>query len=177
MPALQEISDSLIRDQIARAVPEVFKTMLGYSVALIEPREGHAAPWPPLPPVPSGALPHIVGTVGFLGDANGLIYIYFEESFAAECTASLLGMTAGELTAAGPETIYDAVGELTNMIVGVFKNGLCDSGFACKLTIPSILRGTHFCVTSTGSSRRFIYSFDVSGHRVVADILMKTDET
>jgi chemotaxis protein CheX len=118
-----------------------------------------------------------VGTVGFLGDVSGLIYIYLEEAFAAQCTASLLGMTAEELSAAGAEAVNDAVGELTNMIVGVFKNGLCDQGFSCKLTIPSILRGSDFCVASTGASRRFIYSFAVSGRRVVADILLKTDES
>ena len=177
MPALQEISDSLIRDQIVRAVPDVFKTMLGLSAVLIERSDGRAEPWPPLSPVPSEAKPHIVGTVGFLGDACGLIYIYMEQAFAAQCTASLLGMTAEELSEAGDEAVNDAVGELTNMIVGVFKNGLCDSGFSCKLTIPSILRGSDFCVASTGASRRFIYSFEVTGRRVVADILLKTDES
>ncbi len=177
MPALQGISESLIRDQIVRAVPDVFKTMLGLPAVLIERTTGQTEPWPPLSPVPSEAKLHIVGTVGFLGDATGLIYIYLEESFAAQCTASLLGMTAEELQAAGADTVNDAVGELTNMIVGVFKNGLCDSGFSCKLTIPSILRGSDFCVASTGTTRRFIYSFEVTGRRVVADIHMKTDES
>jgi len=177
MPALQEISESLIRGQILRAVPDVFKTMLGLPAVLTERDKDQAEPWPPLSPVPNDPKPHIVGTVGFLGDASGLIYIYLEEAFAAQCTASLLGMTAAELKEAGPETVNDAVGELTNMIVGVFKNGLCDSGFSCKLTIPSILRGSNFCVASTGTSRRFTYSFEVTGRRVVADILMKTDES
>jgi chemotaxis protein CheX len=63
------------------------------------------------------------------------------------------------------------------MIVGVFKNGLCDLGFSCKLTIPSILRGSNFCVAPTGGSRRFTYSFEISGRRVVADILIKADES
>jgi len=177
MPALQEISETLIQGQIVRAVPDVFKTMLGLPARLIQRTEGKVEPWPPLSPVPSEALPHVVGTVGFLGDVSGLIYIYLEESFAAQCTASLLGLTAAELMAMGQEAVNDAVGELTNMIVGVFKNGLCDSGFSCKLTIPSILRGTNFCVASTGSARRFIYFFEINGHRVVADILLKTDES
>jgi hypothetical protein len=32
-------------------------------------------------------------------------------------------------------------------------------------------------VTSTGTARRFIYFFEVSGHRVVADILMQPAES
>jgi len=177
MPATEEISESLIQGQIVRAVPDVFKTMLGLSARLIPSIEGKTEPWPPLTPVPNQALPHVVGTVGFLGDVSGLIYIYLDTAFATQCTAALLGMSLAELEAAGPDPINDAVGELTNMIVGVFKNGLCDLGFSCKLTIPSILRGSNFCVSSTGSSRRYIYSFEISGRRVVADILMKSDES
>ena len=85
-------------------------------------------------------------------------------------------MTEAELDAAGDEVINDAIGELTNMTVGTFKNGLCDAGHPCKLTIPSILRGTNFSIEPISSAVRHIYYFDCAEHRVVADILMKHDE-
>jgi len=176
MPALQEISETLIQGQIVRAVPDVFKTMLGLPARLIQRTEGKVEPWPPLSPVPSEALPHVVGTVGFLGDVSGLIYIYLEESFAAQCTASLLGLTAAELMAMGQEAVNDAVGELTNMIAGSFKNNLCNAGHTCKLTIPSILRGRNFVVEPTSSARRYAYRFDCLGHKIVTDIIMNQDE-
>ena len=84
-------------------------------------------------------------------------------------------MSEQEVAGLGDDAVNDAIGELTNMIVGSFKNGLCDAGYSCKLTIPSILRGRNFCIEPIGSAERNVYSFDCGGHRLVADILMKVD--
>ncbi len=175
MPALQELSATLIHDQIVRAVVDVFKTMLNEPIALKVPHGEAEHSWPPYS-VPHEPKPHVVGMVGFLGDINGLIYIYLEEQFASYCTGKLLGMSGPELKAAGQEPINDAVGELTNMIVGVFKNGLCDCGYSCKLTIPSIMRGSDFYVDAKRPARRHLFIFESQGRRIIADILMKNDE-
>jgi chemotaxis protein CheX len=114
-----------------------------------------------------------VGTVGFIGDVNGLIYLYLDLEFARICTCHLLGMTESELATHGDEVVNDAIAELTNMTVGVFKNSLCDTGFPCKLTIPSILRGSSFRIVPTGTATRHVFHFDCRGHRLVTDILMK----
>lgn len=177
MPATQEISSALVRDYITRAIGDVFKTMLNRSATLIEAPATETPAWPPMPDTSGEApRPQIVGTVGFLGDANGLIYFYLDVAFARLVTCHLLGMTEAELDEAGDEVINDAVGELTNMTVGSFKNGLCDAGYPCKLTIPSILRGSSFCIEPISSAQRHIFRFDCAGHRVVTDILMKTGE-
>ncbi|HET7536692.1 MAG TPA: chemotaxis protein CheX [Candidatus Didemnitutus sp.] len=171
MPATQEISETLIRENITRAVSDVFKTMLGRTATLC-PNCAQGAR-------PTGEVtvtPQVVGTVGFLGDANGLIYLYLPLPFARICTCHLLGMTEAELEEAGDEVINDAIGELTNMTVGSFKNALCDAGFPCKLTIPSILRGSNFSIEPISTASRYIFSFDCTGHKVVADILLKVGE-
>jgi chemotaxis protein CheX len=173
MPAAVEISEGLIREYINRAVTDVFKTMVG--------REPTFSPTPET--VRGRALivaepqrPQVVGTVGFVGEINGLIYLHLDLAFARSCTCQLLGMSEAELDAAGDEVINDAIGELTNMTVGSFKNGLCDAGHPCKLTIPSILRGTNFSIEPISSAVRHVYYFDCAEHRVIADILMKQDE-
>ena len=176
MPATEQISEALIRENITRAVGHVFKTMLGRETTLIPASPAAAPQWPLRLSSPEVARPHVVGTVGFLGDANGLIYLSMDLEFARLCTCHLLGMTPAELTEAGDETINDAIGELTNMTAGVFKNGLCDSGFSCRLTIPSILRGTNFTIDPVTSSTRWIFYFDCSGHRLVVDVHMKPGE-
>lgn len=175
MPATAEITETLIRDYINRAVADVFKTMLGRepTFSTQEPR-GPGAPASTVPV--DGHRPQVVGTVGFIGDINGLIYLHLDLAFARLCTCHLLGMTEAELDEAGDEVINDAIGELTNMTVGGFKNGLCDAGYPCKLTIPSILRGSNFSIEPISSAVRHIYYFDCAEHRVVADILMKSDE-
>jgi chemotaxis protein CheX len=176
MPATEQISETLIRDNIARAVCDVFKTMLGREPALTPVSASIEDHWPLRPESPEGARPHVVGTVGFLGEISGLIYLYIDLDFARLSTCHLLGMTPDELTEAGDEVINDAIGELTNMTVGSFKNGLSDSGFACKLTIPSILRGSNFTIEPIGSAARYVYHFDCADHRIVADILLKLEE-
>jgi chemotaxis protein CheX len=177
MPATHEISATLIRDNITRAINDVFKTMLNRTVKLIETPAEPGTAWPPVLEATSVEIrPQVVGTVGFIGDANGLIYFYLDVAFARLVTCQLLGMSEAELEAAGDECVNDAIGELTNMTVGSFKNGLCDAGYPCMLTIPSILRGSNFCVEPISSAQRHIFRFDCAGHRVVTDILMKTGE-
>ncbi len=173
MPALKEISEPLIRENIARAIADVFKTMLGREVALCPATGQGNVEWPPIPTPKSDPTPQVVGTVGFIGDINGLIYFYLPVDLARLCTSHLLGMTGAEVDEAGDEVINDAIGELTNMSVGSFKNGLCDAGYPCKLTIPSILRGSNFCVEPISSAERYIYRFTCGEHRVVTDILLK----
>jgi chemotaxis protein CheX len=172
MPSTVEITESLIRDYINRAVTDVFKTMLGRVPTFSTPGETGAKATSPQ----TSGRPLVVGTVGFVGDINGLIYLHLDLGFAEVCTRHLLGMSEAELTAAGDEVINDAVGELTNMTVGSFKNGLCDAGYPCKLTIPTITRGTNFSIEPIGNIVRHIYQFDCAEHRVVADILLQPEE-
>ena len=179
MPAVtQDISETLIRDNITRAVCDVFKTMLHRAAKLDQMCIGGGPDEcpPALREENLSLKPQVVGTVGFLGEINGLIYLYFEDSFAKDCTGHLLGMSAAEVTEAGDEVINDAIGEITNMTVGSFKNGLSDQGYPCKLTIPSILRGSNFSIEPISDSMRFIYSFDTEGQRLVADIILKVGE-
>jgi chemotaxis protein CheX len=175
MPAAAEINEPLIREYITRAVSDVFKTMLGRVPAFVGSTQQPTGSAAPVTPNSDRQL-YVVGTVGFIGEVNGLIYLYLEEPFARLCTCQLLGMTDAELQAAGDEVINDAIGELTNMTVGGFKNGLCDAGYPCKLTIPSILRGSNFSIEPISSATRHTYNFDSAGHKVVADILLKAGE-
>jgi len=171
------ISEQSIRDHITRAVKEVFSTMLGQHVQLVETAsQPESKMWPPLAGKQVQHDPYVVGTVGFIGEINGLIYFYLPEKFARLVTSHMLGMSEPEIAAEGDEVVNDAIGELTNMTVGVFKNGLSDAGLSCRLTIPSILRGTNFSIEPISSATRWIFYFDCAGHRLVADILMKSGE-
>lgn len=177
MPATQEITETLIRENMNRAVSHVFKTMLSRM-----PPVGiaHEQNTDSLVPVTIGTRqtfqPHVIGTVGFIGEANGLIYLYIPLPLARLCARNLLSMTERELDEAGDETVNDAIGELTNIMIGSFKSGLCDAGYSCMLTMPSILRGDNFCSESGDSVPRHVYSFECAGHRLVTDILLKIGE-
>jgi chemotaxis protein CheX len=169
MPATEEISECVIRENITRAVGDVFKTMLNRAVKLHSAVEDGDAE-----PMPQATTPQVVGTVGFIGEACGLIYLYFDQVFAELCTGQMLGMNDFELKKNGDEVVNDAIGELTNMVVGSFKNALCDQGYPCKLTIPSILRGRNFTIGPMSSAQRRIYHFECGNHRVTTDIILKS---
>jgi chemotaxis protein CheX len=175
MPATDNnIAEYLIRENVVRAVADVFKTMLGYTAKLQVPAAGADSSEPR--PLAARALPHIVGSVGFIGEINGVVYLYLEEAFAVRCTGDMLGLSERELAETDAESVNDAIGELTNMMVGSFKNGLCDAGYPCKLTIPSILRGSNFSVEPISSAQRHVFSFECRGHRIVADVLLKSED-
>lgn len=171
MPAsLADISDELIEMAIIKGVTEVCKTMSGETVESVG-----RTPNPPLHSRPvdlTGA--HIVASVGFIGDASGLIHTHFDDQLAVELSAKMLGMSPAEIAAA--DVLADSTGELTNMIVGVFKNVLCDRGYLCKLTLPSIIRGTDFHIDhGLRSGRRYIFNFRCRSRVIVTDIIMQQD--
>ena len=172
MPATLEINESLIREYINRAVTDVFKTMLGREPTIRAAGglvDGSTS-------LIANSGPQVVGTVGFVGDVSGLIYLYLDQPFARVCTCHLLGMTESEVDEAGDEVVNDAIGELTNMTVGGFKNGLSDAGYPCRLTIPSILRGSNFSIEPVSSAIRHVFRFDCGEHKIVADILLKVED-
>lgn len=163
----------MVRENLTRAMDDVFKTMLRQTVRPVA-GEGGACPsgdWPGTSATPG--QPQVVGSVGFIGEANGAVYLWFDEVLAGLCTAAMLGLSEAELAEMGEEPVNDAVGELANMVVGSFKNALCDAGFPCKLTIPAILRGTDCHLAPTHHNRRFNYSFESAGRRVAVDVLLK----
>lgn len=170
MPAsASDVSEDLIERCIIKGVADVFKTMSGESVQSLG-----RTPNPPLHSRPMNIEgPHIVASVGFIGDLNGLIHTHFDDQLAVEISSQMLGMPIAEIV---PEVLADATGELTNMIVGVFKNTLCDMGYNCKLTLPSIVRGSDLHVDhALKSARRFIFNFRCRSRAVVTDIILQQD--
>lgn len=169
MPAATSpITDQVIQDCIIRSVQSVFRTMAGHDATFVET----APPSSITLPLPSS---QIVASVGFVGAANGLIYLCLSEEFGKLSSSRILGMTPDEVAMHGDEVIQDAIGEITNMTVGGFKNTLCDMGYPCKLTLPAIVRGHKLSIAAIKSATRHIFHFDCEGHRVTTDLQIKLD--
>jgi chemotaxis protein CheX len=113
----------------------------------------------------------VAGSVGFIGDVNGVVYIYVEETFARTLTSKMLMLSEAEID--GVELVNDVIAEISNMVVGSTKSRLCDSGAVCQLTIPSILRGTNVSAEPSGSSECRLISMDCNGHCILLELLMK----
>jgi chemotaxis protein CheX len=168
MPIAANLPDQLLEETVNRAVSDVFSTMLGC--------EAVPASTEDLGDVLRLEAAHVVGTVGFIGEMKGLIYLYFKEDFAEQCACDMLGMTRAEMIEGGEEVVNDAIGEITNMTVGTFKNQLADRGSPCRLTIPSIMRGSHFQVEPIQEASRRVFRFTVHDHVLTVDLMMQPGE-
>ncbi|MGF1484228.1 MAG: chemotaxis protein CheX [Opitutales bacterium] len=171
------LTDADIGTFIQDAVEKFFATMLEDGVSLKECLDCTLdSPQQQIPPAIETDNNIIASAVGYLGDINGIIYLYFEEPLAKHLTGQMLGMEPSEVESEGHEVVNDALGEVSNMVVGTFKNHLCDKGLNCRLTIPSILRGKHFAIEATSEITRKIFRFETAGSIFAADLLIKMGE-
>ena len=170
-------TEEQMETMIVESVKKFFDTMLSAEVIKTESfsiDESHRGKkWDPI----NTENPIVASAVGFIGTINGVLYLYFEEPAAMKIACGFLGMDESEVTDEGPDTVNDVLGEVSNMIVGTFKNQMCDKGYNCRLTIPSILRGQKFSIQSVSSVQRHVYRFSSMGTAFTADLLMKVGES
>lgn len=180
----QQIQDNLpfgldeLEGMILEAVTKYFDLMIGVPVQYDGARasEGYDELEGPPPPVLQSRKTVVAGMVGFVGAMNGVINLYLEEDLAMRLTASFLGMTEEELAEEEPDVVHDSLGEMCNMIAGTFKNTVSDKGFFCRMTVPSILRGTNFTIETPSTVFRRIYNFQILNAPFVVDLTMKPGE-
>ena len=160
------ITDELIHKSIVHAIQNVCNTMMKQNVGFVEKTTE---------PINNGTASqsYIFGCVGFVGNIDGVVYLCITDDFAMSAASRILGMSPLEIKAEGDTVIKDVIGEITNMTVGGFKNALCDQGYPCKLTLPTIVRGQNLSVSSIKGATRHIFHFDCDGHRIIADIQIK----
>ncbi|MCC5022740.1 MAG: chemotaxis protein CheX [Candidatus Synoicihabitans palmerolidicus] len=118
---------------------------------------------------------YVVGSVGFVGDINGIIYLRLPIAFANYATGKTLGMTSLEIAADEDDLLKEVIGELTHMTVGSFKNVLCDSGHPCMLTLPTIIRASQLGTGTARCAHREVYHYDCAWYHFTADIQVRAD--
>jgi chemotaxis protein CheX len=146
---------------VTNAVQGVFKTMLSVPLELEDP--------PNIASVTTGK--HIVGTVGFAGAVMGNVSLFVSREFAREMTAAMLGMTVDDI--GSDEEVHDVIGEVCNMVGGDLKSRLCDGGFSCSLSIPSVTFGENFRTESKGWDRHERYGVRNSHHSALMEVYIK----
>ena len=149
-----------IEESILEAVPKVFQSMVSMDLT-IEPAAI-------LVDDPRG---EIIGSVGFTGKATGVVYLYAGMSFARKVTCSMLGLTESDLDEG--DMVSDALGELSNMVTGHVKTRLCDAGWTCTLTIPSVVRGQQLSVKGASHSMSKMFGFRCGEDFFLAQLLLK----
>ncbi len=144
-----------------QAVQDVFRNMLSLEIT----------PEPPVVASEEDDKIQIIGSVGFVGDATGIICIYTDVKLAITITSRMLGIAESEVDS--DEMVNDAIGELSNMVAGFVKSHLCDGGLPCVLTIPSIVRGQKLSVEGSGDITRHVIGFKNCQYHFSVEILLK----
>ncbi len=142
------------------ATQEVFETMLSMPLGENEAIET----------IPKGTS-QVVGSVSMAGTISGTVNIYVTDMFAKVITADMLGMELDEVDS--DEEVHDVVGELSNMIGGDLKSRLCDAGFECSLSIPSITSGKDFLIESKGWAVNEQVFFEYQDHIALIEAFLK----
>ncbi|MCP4372750.1 MAG: chemotaxis protein CheX [Deltaproteobacteria bacterium] len=157
------INDLDLNAFVTKTLTDVFDTMLSMK---LEKTDGCAKG------IDGGN--QIVGSVGFAGKVMGNVNILVSGDFARLITSQMLGMDTDEIES--EEEVFDVIGELSNMLGGDIKSRLCDHGFKCDLSIPSITSGANLKIESSGWERYECFSFKYRENTAQVQVYIKTAE-
>ncbi|MCG3136228.1 MAG: hypothetical protein HJJLKODD_00054 [Phycisphaerae bacterium] len=116
-------------------IHNVFKAMTKLDVQVYEPA-----------PKPKNEMAYRVsGIIGIVGDADGTVVLSMPHEVACRIASAFTGT---ELTIDHPDVI-DAIGEITNMIVGNAKSRF--KGLSLGISLPSVVIGEKHRVAFGGS--------------------------
>lgn len=138
---------------------EVLKKM-----AFIEPRPGKA-----YLQENSIAAGDISGIIGITGDAVGTLAISFSEACICDVCSRMLGESYTEAC----QDIFDAVGEITNMISGVARTYMEKDGMSVYAAIPSVVYGKNHTINHILSSPSIVIPFSTDQGAFVVDVCIK----
>ena len=156
MPATSAPTPATVAHLI-EATREVFETMVLTSLTTGTPIDGDA-----LRP-----RSNIVGTVSFAGSDSGLVAFYSTFSTGERIASALLG---------GPvhsqEDVADAVGEVTNMIAGTFRNKMVHDGASWAIAVPTVTIGSDFYTRYVSEVRRVLCPFRMTDEEIFVELIL-----
>jgi chemotaxis protein CheX len=90
----------------------------------------------------------VTAMVGLAGQLCGVLSVCCDGKAAALMTSKMLGLPLDKV---GPE-VADALGEVSNMVAGNFKNKIAGLGDGCMLSPPTVITGSNYDLHSLAVS-------------------------
>src|ERR1700685_3956122 len=132
---------------------EVFELMLSSPLTLPEPE--YQRP-----------VYDVTSMVGLAGQLCGVLSVRCTEKGAGLMTSKMLGVP---LENVGPE-VSDALGEISNMVAGNFKNKIAGLGDGCMLSPPTVITGSDYDLHSLADSPRLEVSLMFEGYPLLVTL-------
>ena len=115
----------------------------------------------------------VSGIIGITGDATGSLAISFTET----CICNIVNRMLGESYTTANREIFDAVGEITNMISGVARTYMEKEGMTVYAAIPAVIYGKNHTIDPIHDSPSIIIPFSTEKGAFVVDVCIKTTAT
>jgi chemotaxis protein CheX len=90
----------------------------------------------------------LIAMVGLAGQLRGLVSLRCTAKSAASMASRMLGAEIPQ----GDKQMFDAVGEISNMVAGNFKNKLTGIADKCMLSVPTVITGSNYNCHSMADS-------------------------
>jgi chemotaxis protein CheX len=116
------------------AAREVFEIMLGCKLETLA--SDHTVP------------NQFTAMVGLAGQLCGVVTLRCSAESAARMTSKMLGIDPKD----ADQEMWDALGEISNMIAGNFKNKLTGMADRCMLSVPTVITGGDYTFHSLANS-------------------------
>jgi chemotaxis protein CheX len=149
MSSVQKANDAVNSHEfwpplLGLSAQEVFSIMLNSE--LVVPGE----------PFSCGGL-SVTSMVGLAGSLCGLVSLRCEEKAATLIASKMLGVEI----AMQSQEVFDAMGEVCNMVAGNFKNKISGLGDSCQLSLPTVITGEDYSFRAIAEDftieRRFLF--------------------
>jgi chemotaxis protein CheX len=135
------------------AAQEVFDLMLGSALTIS------------VEPSPEEEL-NITAMVCLAGQLRGIVTVRCNENSAALIAARLLGTAPDQV---GPE-MWDAMGEICNMVAGNFKNKISGVADGCMLSVPTVITGADYSLHSVADEGALRMTMAFEGASVIISL-------
>jgi chemotaxis protein CheX len=132
------------------AAQEVFETMLGSHLEAVSE------------PPPEEAL-DVTAMVGLAGLLCGVLTIRCSSRAGARMASKMLGIDPEKAAA----EMWDAMGEICNMVAGNFKNKISGLGDGCMLSVPTVITGGEYNCHSPGNAPTLQINFLFEEERII----------
>lgn len=109
--------------------------------------------------LPGAFLDSTSATVSFAGSYSGSVSIHCPTDLAEQIVCCMTGLEGLE----AHEGVYDALGELANVLAGEIKQALSASGLDIQLSMPDCVSGTHYLLSAANHHNTVTISSRLEG--------------
>ena len=159
MEVQTEMERKAIVDAVSVATQTVCSMMLNLEVE-VQPAIDQPDPAP---------VDGVVALLGFTGGWVGTGMVFCSEQFACRVGSAMLMTDVEKINA----EILDGVGELANMVLGNFKEGMEPHTGPLSLSIPTVVYGKNFSTRTPIQASWVIVPFLVEGETFEVRVCMK----